>query len=242
MLATGNNPLDSYRLSIRISTDGFSLYIHSTADGKLLKSEHIPFGKDGTTGIMLEGSLRKMEMLGYNFSQVTLAADTPSTYVPLEYFRKEEMAHIYNLTFPNMKTAGKDVQYRIMPSLEVVELFSIDTRISDIVQGHYPNVQTTSFRGEMLEQAASLSKRLSTPCMHAVLAEGKMLLCSFTRGKLQFAATYDTTSDADCTYFIMAVWKSLNLDLSRDRLYLKGASEELRTNLNRFIKNVSICE
>lgn len=244
MLATGNNPLNTYRLSIRISADGFSLSIYNVLDGALLQSKQQNAVAGTPIHVILEEELRCPRLMGYNFQQVELLADTPSTCVPLECFRREEVTALYRLAFPSLSVSNEEIRYQILPSLEVVELYSLDAHIHATVQGLYPDAQFSSYEGKKLEEVF-VQSRHSNPgkvTFHAMVLEEGLLICSFLSGKLHFANTYRVDNDADRTYFIMSVWKSLGLEAESDTLHLHNFSSSMVQTMQRFIRRIEICE
>jgi len=243
MLATGNNPLHTYRLSIRVSADGFSFYIYNVLDGKLLQTQHTDSAGATPLQARLEEELRKMRLLGYDFKQVDILADTPCTCVPLEHFKREEMTAVYRLTFPAAKASNTEIHYQILPSLEVVEIFSMPETLKNTVLASFPSAQLSCHEGVLLEEiAASIQEKGGDrQTFHAVIDRHSTLVCSFKAGKLMFAATYSVHEESDQAYIIMAVCKSLGMDAMHDTLRIQGAAQSLQKQLGRFIKKIEIC-
>lgn len=231
-------------MSIRISADGFSLSIYNVLDGTLLQSEKQHAVEGTPIHVILDEELRRPRLMGYNFQQVELLADSPSTCVPLECFRREEVNALYRLAFPSTTAANGEIYYQILPSLEVVELYALDAQILSTVQNLYPEAQFSSFEGKLLEEVF-LQTRLSTSgkvSFHALIFDESTLICSFISGKLHFASTYRVNNDADRTYFIMAAWKALELDTETDTLHLHNSSPSLTRGMQRFIRQIETCE
>ena len=90
MQVTGSNLLNTYRLSIRLFSDGFSLSILYTSDNSLVQKEDVT--ADGSTPLyqLLEKTLQRPRFMEYSFQSVELLVLSPSTCVPLDYFRREE--------------------------------------------------------------------------------------------------------------------------------------------------------
>ncbi len=243
MLATGNNPLHTYRLSIRVSTDGFSFYTYNVLDGKLLQTQHIDSSDASPLQVRLEEELRKTRLLGYDFKQVDIHADTPCTCVPLEHFRREEMTSVYRLTFPTTKASNAEIHYQILPSLEVVELFSMPETLKDTVLASFPTAQLSCYEGVRLEEIAARiqGKDKKLQSFHAVVDRHSTLVCSFKGGKLVFAATYSINEESDQVYIIMSVCKSLGMDVMHDTLQISGGTQSLQKQLGRFIKRIETC-
>ena len=244
MPVTGSNLLNTYRLSIRLFSDGFSLSVLYAADNSLMQKEDVV--ADGSTPLyqMLEKALRRPHLTEYNFLGVELLVLSPTTCVPLEYFRREEVFPLYNLTFPSLKVGKNEVHYQILPSLEVVELFSLNQQILQTVQDVYPDVEVVSLEGRAIETIANTDRKKQDRSIHfyAMIAPKNMLVCCFKEHRLYYASTFAVDNDADRLYYIMGVWKSLQMEEKTQPLYLNNASTELLQQLQRFIPKTTVCE
>lgn len=244
MQVTGSNLHNTYRLSIRLFSDGFSFSVLYASDNSLVQKEDVT--ADGSTPLyqLLEKALRRPRLAEYEFRSVELLVLSPSTCVPLEYFRREEVFPLYNLTFPSLKVSRNEVHYQILPSLEVVELFSLNQQIRQTVQAVYPDVEIVSLEGRAIETIANADRKLQDGDIHfyAMVAPRNMLICCFREQRLHFATTYAVDNDADRLYYIMGVWKNLQMDEETQPLYLNNASAGLQQQLQRFIPKTTVCE
>lgn len=244
MQVTGSNLHNTYRLSIRLFSDGFSLSILYISDNSLVQKEDVT--ADGRTPLyqLLEKALRRPRLMEYTFQEVELLVLSPSTCVPLDYFRREEVFPLYNLTFPSLKVSKAEVHYQILPSLEVVELFSVNEQILQTVQSVYPDVEIVSLEGRAIETIATANRKLQDAAIHfyAMVAPKNMLVCCFKEQRLHFATTYTVDNDADRLYYIMGAWKSLQMNEQTQPLHLNNASEELLSQVKRFIPKTVVCE
>lgn len=244
MQVTGSNLHNTYRLSIRLFSDGFSLSILYTSDNSLVQKEDVT--ADGSTPLyqLLEKSLQRPHLMEYTFQSVELLVLSPSTCVPLDYFRREEVFPLYNLTFPSLKVNKAEVHYQILPSLEVVELFSLNQQIRQTVQAIYPDVEIISLEGRAIETIANADRKLQDGDIHfyGMIAPKNMLICCFKEQRLHFATTYTVDNDADRLYYIMGAWKNLQMNEQTQALHLNNASTELLNQAKRFIPNTIVCE
>lgn len=244
MQVTGSNLHNTYRLSIRLFSDGFSLSILYTSDNSLVEKEDVT--ADGRTPLyqLVEKALQRPRLTEYTFQSVELLVLSPSTCVPLEFFRREEVFPLYNITFPSLKVSKAEVHYQILPQLEVVELFSVNQQILQTIQGIYPDVEIVSLEGRAIETIATADRKLQDNSIHfyAMIAPKNMLVCCFKEQRLHFATTYTVDNDADRLYYIMGVWKNLQMDEHTQLLHLNNASIELLNQAKRFIPNTVVCE
>jgi len=244
MQVTGSNLLNTYRLSIRLFSDGFSLSILFTSDNSLVQKEDVT--ADGRTPLyqLLEQALKRPHLMEYTFQQVELLVLSPSTCVPLEYFRREEVFPLYNLTFPSLKVNKAEVHYQILPSLEVVELFSVNQELLRTVQDIYPDVEIVSLEGRAIENIANADRKKQDRSIHfyAMIAPKNLLVCCFKEQRLYYSSTFNVDNDGDRLYYIMGVWRSLQMEELKQPLYLNNSSAELLQQLQRFIPKTTECE
>ena len=244
MQVTGSNLHNTYRLSIRLFSDGFSLSILYTADNSLVQKEDVT--ADGITPLyqLLEKTLQRPHLMEYTFQSVELLVLSPSTCIPLEYFRREEVFPLYNLTFPSLKVGKNEVHYQILPSLEVVEIFSVNQQLLQTIQAIYPDVEVVSLEGRAIETIANADRKKQDRNTHfyAMIAPKNMLVCCFKEQRLHYASTFNVENDNDRLYYIMSAWKSLQMNNQTQSMYLNNVSAELMQQLQRFIPKITVCE
>jgi hypothetical protein len=220
------------------------LSILYAADNSLVQKEDVTAEGDTPLYQLLEKALKQPHITKYTFQSVELLVLSPSTCVPLEYFRREEVFPLYNLTFPSLKVSKTEVHYQILPSLEVVELFSVNQQILQTVQDLYPEVEINSLEGRAIETISNADRKLQDQGIHfyTMIAPKNMLVCCFKEQHLHFATTFNADNDADRLYYIMGAWKSLQMDEKTQPLHLNNASPDLLEQLKRFIPRTTVCE
>lgn len=235
MQATGNNSLYQYRMSIRVLADGFSLYIYNVKDGSLLQQENylVPMGHDMAD--VLVKALDRPRMMDYRYAQVELSTDTPTTYIPLEEFRREDIGALYRATFSGKKVADEDIQYEILKSLEVVELYYLNKKLRDVVEERFEQATFYAYQGQILEKGRTCD-------FFCFVTETKMLVGAFSKSHLLHACEYPATCDADRLYYILYLWKMLGMDNMKHCCTLCKSSEALQKELKEFLPNVQTME
>ncbi len=233
MRATGNNTLLHRRLSIRLSTDGFSFYTlkgwqhHSIDNGENLANR-------------LDEAIRKLLRLKTEYDEVRLLADYPSTRVPLDEFRSEQEKSIYLLTFGEDTLKGLAIQHEAIPALDVVELFPINIEARDVVLEHFPDADVHGFYAQVVRDSFS-DYRLSKSEQRRLYAsvEGKELfICAFDEGSLAFANSYPDDKVNNRLYYTLYVWTQFGMDAKKDTLVLRGEDSRFVELLRRYINDV----
>ena len=260
MPATGSNSFTNYRLSIRLSADGFSFSVGSTPDGSVVQEDRFPVTDPAAMADVLRQALRKPYLMDYRFQSVELVTEGPSTIVPLEHFNKSDMLAFYRLCFPsatsqwsmanlqssmfNVQSSMADMQYQILSPVEAVMLFRLDQSLLRIVQECYPDVKACCADAQELERIAAMQEKRPAPedaqqqDVHLHVAEHSIFVAVFARSKLLYAASQPAANDADRTFLLLGIWKALDLNPQRDVLHLEGASRELQKTIGEYILNV----
>ncbi len=233
MRATGNNTLLHRRLSIRVSTGGFSFYT-------LKGWQHHSVEKEGDLDRRLDEALRKLLRQKTEYDEVRLLADYPSTRVPLDEFRSEQEKSIYLLTFGDDALQGLSIQHEAIPALDVVELFPINLKARDVVLEHFPDADVHGFYAQLVRDSYS-DYRLSKARQRRLYAsvEGKELfVCAFADGSLAFANSYPDPKVNNRLYYTLYAWTQLGMDTKKDTLVLSGDDKRFVELLRRYIADV----
>lgn len=244
MLVTGNNSLNTYRLSIRVYPDGFSFFILNGMDGSVIQQDDFKVDDPKTAHEVLADALKRPYLMDYRFAAVELVVASPGVCIPLEYFRREEMVAHYRLNYPEKQVGIAELQYQILPTLEIVMLFYLNPLVLKMVKTVYPDAQVVAQEGRILEDMADIDHKLQDRDTHFyyLCMEEKMLICTFQDSRLQYNAVHNVTNDADRLYYMLSIWKNLGLEAEKNPCFLKGASEELTANIRKYILKVDTCE
>ncbi len=233
MRATGSNTLLHRRLSIRVSTGGFSFYT-------LKGWQHHGVDKPENLGRRLDEAIRKLLRQKVEYDEVRLLADYPSTRVPIDEFRSEQEKSIYLLTFGEDALRGLSIQHEAIPALDVVELFPINLEARDVVLEHFPDADVHGFYAQMVRESFS-DYRLSKSEQRRlyVSVEGKELfICAFAGASLAFANSYPDPKVNNRLYYTLYAWTQLGMDTKKDTLVLSGDDKQFEGLLRRYIGDV----
>ena len=245
MQATGSNvPQSAYRLSIHVLVDGFSVSVDDLALGRVWQEQRA-WNAPGPQGRAdaLRSVLTDAHVSGKDYTRVEVVSHAPSTYVPVELFRRSDMASIYRLTFCNVRAGNADIRHRILPGMDVVEVFSVPHPIAQAVVALYPQVEMMGRAGQVVEQAAHRTRTLPATGarMHVQVDGGEMHVCLMDGAQLRFACAYQASNDADRLYYLMAAWRTLGLDALATPCLLSGKADSLKEELMNYIMNVETC-
>ena len=243
MPVTGNKSLLNYSLSIRLCTDGFSFLVHSLGSGQLLLQETVQCAQDESVPEALERGLLLPRVRGRQYERVILYSTSPSTRVPLDEFRREDMLAVYRLTFAGVTTRPEDLCFQVLPGLDVVEIFTISVSVVEALRRYYPSAMVQGLYGTMLCHVAEMQQGSTLPVSyHAMVMEEGVMIAVLRHGRLSFANVFHAPSNADRLYFMLYVWKTLGLEAWHDSCTLYGSDEELYGNVCQYLANVEMRE
>ena len=243
MPVTGNKSLLNYSLSIRLCTDGFSFLVSSIGSGQSLLQESLRCGSEETMSDALMRGLQLPRISGRHYERVILYSTLPSTRVPLDEFRREDMLALYRLTFSGAQYRPEDMCFQVLPSLEVVEIFPLQAPIVQALKQQYPSALIKGLYGSMLCHIAEMQQGSVLPVsFHAVVLDGGVLIASLRHGKLYYANVFRATGNPNILYFILYVWKALALDAWHDLCILYSADQELYHDACQYLANVELRE
>ena len=243
MPVTGNKSLLSYSLSIRLCTDGFSFLVHSLGSGQLLLQESVHCEHGETMADVLERGFQLPRVRGRQYERVILYSTSPSTRIPLDEFRREDMLAVYRITFAGVSVRPEDMCFQVLPNLDVVEIFTIPAPVAEALRHYYPSAMIQGLYGTMLCQVAEMQQGSTLPVsFHAIVLEGGLMVAVLRHGRLHFANVFHAPGNADILYFMLYVWKNLSLDAWHDSCTLYGADEDLYNNVCQYLANVDIRE
>jgi len=244
MPATGNKSYHPLSISIRLHADGFSFFVCDLQTSNLIRGEHFRLSEGVSLVEQLSQELSRPDYFNRQIDQCFVLVCSPSTHVPLEEFRRDEAAEFYGLTFSDFDAARQRVAYNILPHLEIVELYALSTDVEEVILQFYPTARFFASRAILMERLLLLEEDQSSE--HARLyvcpEADAYSLYAFRQQHLVFANTFGVTNKPDALYFILNVWKQLELDALHDTLRILAPQEdrdsELQSALAEYIVHV----
>jgi hypothetical protein len=223
-------------MSIRQTADGFSLYIYNVLTGKLQQCDTVPLTGSISAEEVLRSQLTRPRLQDLEFVEVELVSELPATLIPLDEFRKSEVLPLYRLNYPNSTYTAYDIRCEVLSALEVVVAYPVPAAVEQVLHSLFPSVQVRSLLGQSLERFAAQkhSKKEGNSHFYALFTDSTMVLGHLADHKLQYACSYAVGNDADRVYYLLSVWKNLNLD-SHTSCILYGAPEEVVSKVRKFI-------
>lgn len=229
-------------LSIRLSTDGFSFSIHSSLQDEAVSYVKKEIEPSLSLTANLKQAFRDTELLGPEYRQVNvLMVGKRFTLVPLEMFEDDraEMLFHHNHT----KKENETVHFNTLKKSNAVVVFGMDKSAFQFLTEQYPEAKFYSQASPLIEYFSVKSKLGNNRKMYACVRGDAVDVFCFERGHLMLANSFDCKETPDRIYYLLYLWKQLQLDQERDELHLTGLladKENLVQGLRKFIAKVFI--
>jgi glutaredoxin-related protein len=160
-----------------------------------------------------------------NYKQVNVMLES-SRYitVPIELFDDEqtELLFYHNIT----KHENEIILYNILQSINSVVIYSLDTSAHHLLITKYPEVKFYVHVSPLLEYFSAKSHQGNNRKMYVNLRNEAIDIFCLDHGRLLLANSYDCREIADRIYYILYIWKQLNLDQERDEILFYGNMPE----------------
>lgn len=231
---------EQYTLSIRLCADGFSFSVYNPIDNSSFA--YMPYRIEPNISLTanIKQALLDNDFLKSPFKRTNiLIATTNYTSVPFELFEDDFIESIYYHNHP--RAHNEIVFYNILNHSNVAMLFTIDKSTHTLLTEQFPNARIFASISPVMEHFSRKSRLGNSRKLYAYLQKKTIDIIAFDHGRLLFINSFPNRGGSDCSYFILNVWKQLNLDQERDELHLVGniqEKEKLTDELKKFLKQV----
>jgi hypothetical protein len=157
-------------------------------------------------------------------------------------FDEKQMEWVFGYNY--LRRDNEIVLYNILKENDIALLFGIDKNVYQCLIKQYPHANVYSHITPLIEYFSSCGygaeKDLSRK-MYIALHEQSIDICCFEYKRPIFINSFDYQHIDDCIYYILHVWKQIDLNQETNNLYLMGTipdKERLMRELKRYIVNV----
>ena len=238
----------SYSLSIRTCAGGFSFLVHSVASGQLVIEDTVPAREGESEADNFARLLTHPRLLGRDYERVRFLSYAPTTQIPLDDFRREDIVAIYRQVFSDSTARAEDLAMQILPGLEVVCIYHLPSAIELALREVFPQAVIQNFSACLMEYVASRAQGVRSTdyegghrgavAFHCVTVGSGLHIVATSRGRLLYANTFACENDADRLYFLLSVWHLLKMDPQYDTCHLYDALPEFQARVREFIASV----
>ena len=170
-----------------------------------------------------------------------VALDTDVMMVPIEQFDEKDMADMYSYAFHD--NSQDALCYDVLPDLNSVAVFNVNRDLRLVLSDHYPDVQLLPAMEPVwrhLHQRSFTGRRQK---LYAYFHEKRMEVFAFRQNRFKFCNSFEAPRANDAIYFVLYVWKQLQLQQEQDELHLVGEipdEQAMTDSLHRYLQNVYV--
>ena len=225
-----NTTENSYSLSIRISSDGFSLSV-CEASGLIISSKTVNAQLFAlkTEDII---SLFKPET-ELNCKKTSIICETDHfVFIPTSFFKPEEAIHFIGLQ--NKMAKNERVLYNAIHEWDTINTFTIPAALLQALMLLFPEKTIEHHMSTFLN---AVTPTRQDDSMHVWVRTKMADIIVLKAGKLQLINSYAYQTPEDFTYHTLNVAEQLTIDTEKCPLYLYNAEKkpEIGKLLNNYI-------
>lgn len=229
---------EKYSLSIRLSPNGFSFLILSSADKSIYYYKESIFSNNLSAIDNIKKIFFESNLFTHPFKSISVIVVSPRyTFVPEEFFDNSSVSEYFN--FNIFGENGKIISNYIENNdLNIV--FDMNEEIYSFLFRSLWNPSFFSFTSQLIPFFSSYGDSTKRRCFTVFHDDMITVLC-FDAKKLLSANTIAISNKSDIMYHIVNIWDKHSLDQNNDFLYISGDVEENWDSVNtlkQLIKNV----
>jgi len=167
-------------------------------------------------------------------------ASENNTLVPLDFFDKKNAKDFYKSNHTLL--AGEEVQFNFIEQIQTYNLYSIPSILINFLVNLFPEVRLFHSSTSFLMYFSIYSKKISSQLKVVGINFNKnsFEIAVIKNQKLSFFNSFNFKTDEDAIYFLLNVFKKLDLDTKRQEIFVQGNIEhgnKLYQYLLNFIPN-----
>ena len=225
---------NSYILSIRINSDGFSLLINDES-GLLLSTQQI---SKALLNLSVEEIVRTISVeTPYNYKRVNIICESDSyVFIPTPFFKQDEAMDF--LYFQHKKEKNERVLYNYVPDWDTVNVFAISSALEQALARLFPESIVEHQLSWLLKNKIKAQQANSL----SIWVRSKMLdVIALKNGKLLLLNSFSYQTPEDFTYHVLNIIEQLSLDIEKCDVLLYNSEKkpELTKILEKYVKVIN---
>lgn len=226
------------RLTIRIGRGTLS-FAQESADGQQVIFEPYMVKSGVSMAANLREAFKSSDLLLNTPPRVRVLIDTDVLMVPVECFDENKMEAMYRHSFP-----GKEaLYYNVLPDLNAVAVFSMNKDLRLVIDDHFQDVRLITAISPVWRHLHQRSYTGARHKLYGYFHEKRLDIFSFHQNRFKFCNAFEASRAHDSLYFLLYVWKQLQLDPVYDELHIVGdipEEEWLVSELKRYLQKAYV--
>jgi hypothetical protein len=225
------NPEYQYTLTIRMDSDGFSLFVSSNQSGSPLTSKRIDCEFSKQTFESILNIIDSETRINHNHIKIIIESNQ-YVLIPTDFFKLEDVA---DLLFLEHKISKSDsILFNKIPEFGIVNVFAMPGIILEALTQLFPETEIDHHISELLTDNVKLSTENCAYCR----ARNKMLdIVAVKNSRINLINSFDYETNEDFLYFVLNVYEKLNLEASKTPLFVYNIEQktDLKSLLEKYI-------
>ena len=193
------------------------------------------------SGVSMAANLREafktMDILAKDIRRAQVLVDSKVLMVPVERFQESDIETLYRHSFP--QSQQDSVVYNVLPDLNAVAIFSINKDLRTVINDHFDDVKIIHVMAPVWRYLHQRSFTGHRSKLYGYFHDKQLDIFSFQQNRFKFCNSFETSRAHDSLYFLLYVWKQLNLQPEHDEMHIVGDIPErewLQQELHRYLQ------
>ena len=193
------------------------------------------------SGVSMAANLREAfktsDLLTTGARRAQVLIDSKPLLVPVEQFQESDIETHYRHSFA--QSQQDSVTYNVLPDLNAVAIFSINKDLRLVINDHFSDVNLIHLMTPVWRYLHQRSFTGHRNKLYGYFHDKQLDIFSFQQNRFKFCNAFDTVRAHDSLYFLLYVWKQLNLQPEHDEMHLVGEIPEkdwLMQELRRYLQ------
>lgn len=225
-------PVNSYNLSIKINSDGFTLSVYNEANSVLsAKKINAPLHSMTFEEVL---NLFKLEtQLNYTTLRIVYESDK-YTIIPADFFIEEEAVDF--LSLEHELENNEKILFNKIASFDIVNAFAIPVTLDNALFLLFPDTVIEHHISYLL---TDIIHSQTESCLYCQVQDKTQDIIVLKSGKIQFINSFSYQTPEDFMYFTLTIFKKLLLNTAP--VYLVNAENrpELKEMLEKYVTVIS---
>lgn len=229
---------DKGRLTIRVGKNTLSFTTTDAANTEQPITYKPYVVKSGVSmAANLRESFKTSDFLTTGARRAQVLIDSKPLLIPVEQFQESDIETLYRHSFT--QSQQNSVTYNVLPDLNAVAIFCINKDLRLVINDHFSDVNLIHLMTPVWRYLHQRSFSGHRNKLYGYFHDKQLDIFSFQQNRFKFCNAFDTVRAHDSLYFLLYVWKQLNLQPEHDEMHLVGEIPEkdwLMQELRRYLQ------
>jgi hypothetical protein len=238
------NGTENYQLSVQVSQDGFAFCILDTIRNKFVlirafePEENKYFNAD-----QINDMISKDDFLTKHYKKVSVILPSQKfTIIPTQLFDPAKKDKYF--TFNHNIEDGNIIIVNKLRDPDAYLVSSVSKPVNDLIYSYYPGTHPFHHIVPLLSSVSHKRKSVHGNYIHIHIEKEFFNLIIFDHSTLKFCNTFNYRNISDILYFVLKVFKNLNIK-QEETIYFSGLakeSDDLSSEFSKYVRNIKFAE